>query len=317
MLPLRFEPERRQCGFGFAPQPLGERAGVLLARERRRLAGPKGRISRPTRASPNRRARARPRRTQAGKAGAASFIGPCSRMKRLTRPRAGRPVKRLVSRVALSLAWRSAARCSGVVNACGVNKYAVPICAARAPSAKGGGHAPSVGDPASRDDWNAHRVDDLRQQRDQARLVGDVLAQEHAAMAASLRPLRDHGVDAARFKPARLGDCRRGGIDLRSRSLHPREERRIRKAEMEAHDRGLRGLDDLRHCGVERRASGAASRSRRIEARLGVGAREALEPSRMLIRIGRGRLVAEEVDVERRRRAGANFCDLVAQDRGE
>jgi hypothetical protein len=26
---------------------------------------------------------------------------------------------------------------------------------------------------------------------------------------------------------------------------------------MEAHDRGLRGLDDLRHCGVERRASGA------------------------------------------------------------
>ncbi len=135
-------------------------------------------------------------------------------------------------------------------------------------------------------------------------------------MAAGLRPLRDHGVDAARFKPARLGDCRRRGINLGSRSLHPREERRIRKAEMEAHDRGLRGLDDLRHCGVERRASGAASRSRRIEARLGVSAREALEPPRMLIRIGPGRLMAEEVDVERRRRAGANFRDLFAQDRG-
>ena len=134
-------------------------------------------------------------------------------------------------------------------------------------------------------------------------------------MAAGLRPLRDDSVDAARLEPARLCDRRRGGIDLRARSLHPLGESRLRQAEMEAHDRRLRRLDDLRHRGVERRASRAASRSRLIEARLGVGAREAVQPSRLPIRIGRGRSVTEEVDVERRARPGADFRDLVAQGR--
>src|SRR5271170_7273338 len=43
-IPSGFEADRRQRGLGLAPQPLGERPGVLLARERRRLAGPKRRI---------------------------------------------------------------------------------------------------------------------------------------------------------------------------------------------------------------------------------------------------------------------------------
>src|SRR5271170_3954017 len=44
LLASGFEADRRQRRLGFAPQPLGERPGVLLARERRRLAGPKRRI---------------------------------------------------------------------------------------------------------------------------------------------------------------------------------------------------------------------------------------------------------------------------------
>ena len=50
---------------------------------------------------------------------------------------------------------------------------------------------------------------DLGHKRERARLRRDVVAQEYAAVAARLRPLRDDGVNAARFKPARFCHCRR------------------------------------------------------------------------------------------------------------
>ena len=65
-------------------------------------------------------------------------------------------------------------------------------------------HLPAVGDAAGRDDRHAHRVDDLRQEREQARLHADVDAGKRAAMAAGFGALRDDRVDAARFQRARL-----------------------------------------------------------------------------------------------------------------
>jgi len=54
-----------------------------------------------------------------GNAGAAALIGPSSRMTRFTMPRAGRPVKRLVTAVTRAASDFSACRCSGVVVASG------------------------------------------------------------------------------------------------------------------------------------------------------------------------------------------------------
>ena len=54
-----------------------------------------------------------------GKAGTASRSGPSSRIKRLTMPRAGRPVNRLVSAVWRAPSPCSAARCKALVVASG------------------------------------------------------------------------------------------------------------------------------------------------------------------------------------------------------
>src|SRR6266478_6431158 len=57
-----------------------------------------------------------------------------------------------------------------------------------------------------------------------------------AAMAAGLVALRDHGVDAARFKPARLGRGGRRTHHQEASRLEPLQELRLRQPEMEAHD---------------------------------------------------------------------------------
>jgi hypothetical protein len=58
-----------------------------------------------------------------------------SRIKRLTMPRAGRPVKSLVSAVCRLPSLASAARCTAPVSASGQRMNAVPTCTAEAPSA--------------------------------------------------------------------------------------------------------------------------------------------------------------------------------------
>ena len=57
-----------------------------------------------------------------GKAGAIELIGPNSFMRRLTIPRAGRPLKRLVSAVWRAASLFSAARCTGLVVASGQSR---------------------------------------------------------------------------------------------------------------------------------------------------------------------------------------------------
>ena len=54
-----------------------------------------------------------------GKAGTAALMGPSSRMRRFTMPRAGPPVKRFVTAVARPASLASAARCTALVVASG------------------------------------------------------------------------------------------------------------------------------------------------------------------------------------------------------
>ena len=62
---------------------------------------------------------------------------------------------------------------------------------------QGRGDAARVADPAGRDHRQADRVDDLRQQGDQAHLLVRRVAEEAAGMAARLPALGDDRVDAA------------------------------------------------------------------------------------------------------------------------
>ena len=124
-------------------------------------------------------------------------------------PRAGRPVKMLVSVVLLSLACFSAARCSAEVLASGVeHEGGADLHAGRAQRQRRHDAAP-VADAAGGDHRHLHRIDDLRHQRHRAGLPRDVVVQEHAAMAAGLVALGDHDVAAVPLQPARL--LRRGG----------------------------------------------------------------------------------------------------------
>ena len=86
----------------------------------------------------------------------------------------------------------------------------MPICTAAAPSMKAAAMPRASVTRAGGDHRHRHRIDDLRHQREGARLRGDVVAEKDAAMAARLIALRDDRIDAALLQPARFGDCRRG-----------------------------------------------------------------------------------------------------------
>ena len=134
------------------------------------------------------------------------MIGPISRITRLTMPRAGRPVIRLVSAVPSSRAPCSAARCGGgdlrlrtaQVGAADLHAGGAERECRRDPA--------RVADGAGRDHRHLHRIDHLRHQREGADLRRQIVGQEHAAMAARLAALRDDRIDAALLQPARLVD---------------------------------------------------------------------------------------------------------------
>ena len=143
-------------------------------------------------------------------------IGPSSCISRLTMPRAGRPVKRLVSAV-----WN---------DALALDRGAVQ-------RARRGFRAEQVrgADLHARRAERKRRGDTLARRRCRpprspgpsrharsaapapgADLRGQVVGQEHAAVTARLEALRDDRVDAVRFEPARLVDRRRGREHVRA-----------------------------------------------------------------------------------------------------
>ena len=139
-----------------------------------------------------------------GKAGASGDIGPTSRITRLTRPRAGRPVMTLVRTVESSLASASARTGGRADLEFRAAQIGTADLHAGGAQRKCGRNPSPVGDAAGRNHRHLHRVDDLRHQRERAGLFGDAVGQEHAAMAASFGALRDDDVGALPLEPERF-----------------------------------------------------------------------------------------------------------------
>ena len=103
--------------------------------------------------------------TAVGNAGARSLIGPSSRISRLTMPRAGRPVNRLVSAVSRAAVALQRGAVHGAGRRLGAQQERRAELRRAGAQAQRRGHALRVGDAAGRDDRHAHRLEDRRQQR--------------------------------------------------------------------------------------------------------------------------------------------------------
>ena len=111
----------------------------------------------------------------------------------------------------------------------------------------------------------------------------------------------------------RLGDGGRRGDDLCAGGADPGEEPGLGKPEVEADHLGAELLDQGAEGVVEGGALAGRRRHLRVEAELAVVGREPLLPGRRARGVGRGRTVAEEVDVDRLRRALADDAELAAE----
>ena len=120
-------------------------------------------------------------------------------MKRLTMPRAWRPVKApALRRVGASDARERRPVRRGDVPASGQRMKAVPSCAACAPAAQDRRQRAARGDRARGDERQVDvRADEL-QQRQQAVLAGALGVDERGAVPARLDALHDQGVGAGR-----------------------------------------------------------------------------------------------------------------------
>ena len=165
------------------------------------------------------------------------------------------------------------------------------------PEREGSHDAARIGDAARGDHRHLHRIDDLRNEGERTGLGGCVVAQEDAAMAAGLVALRDHGVDAARFEPARLGRGGRRTHHQEASRLEPLQQPRLRQPEMEAHDVGLRLLDDIAHDGIERGAIARGDRRGGIDREFAVIRRQSFPPARLAGVVEHRRRVAEEIEI--------------------
>jgi hypothetical protein len=145
-------------------------------------------------------------------------------MKRLTIPRAWRPLKARVSAVGpdFASAWRCGTDLSG-----------------RRP---GGEHARdgcAVGDPAGGDEWqlSAHARFRESQQGEQTQRLADRWIREAAAVPAGLEPLEDQGVRARGGRLLGLVGARDRNPDVRSSGLDPLDDGGLGEAERERHNR--------------------------------------------------------------------------------
>ena len=82
---------------------------------------------------------------------------------------------------------------------------------------------------------------------------------------------------------------------------------------METDDLGLQLLDHFAECSIKRRAVRNVDRRRRIEPQFPVVGREPLPPYRFPPGIGVHRVVAEEIQIDRRGHPLADDLDLLAR----
>ncbi len=172
-------------------------------------------------------------------------------------------------------------------------------------------HPARIRDAARGDHGHLHSGDDLRHERERADLRRQVLAEEHAAVAARFDALRDDRRDAVGLEPPRFVDCRGRSDHERAPRTYAPQELGGGKPEMEAHDLGTVRLERIGAVAAERCASRSRSDARRIDPEFTVVRFELAAPSRLPRRVGRRLGMAEEVHVDRTARARANEVELL------
>ena len=97
-------------------------------------------------------------------------------------------------------------------------------------------HLAAVGNATGRNDRHLHRVDDLRQESEEARLHAHVNAGKGSAVPAGLGSLSNDRVHPALLQDARFGDGGCTTDDEDASALDGFHHLRPRQSEMEAHD---------------------------------------------------------------------------------
>ncbi len=123
------------------------------------------------------------------------------------------------------------------------------------------GNSCRISDPTSGDHRNAHRLDDLRHQRERPELRRQVVRQEMTAMAAGFEALRDDRVHATRLEPSRFINGRRRRQHLRTPPTHALEQLGLRQSEMKTDDRGLELAQRINEV-IRKRSSARTCRAR-------------------------------------------------------
>ena len=281
----------------------GEGTGHL---RRRRLRGSRSR-SGPTRAARSRRCRA-PRRRRAAarsprwraetRARAASAT---SRIRRLTMPRAGRPVMSRVSAVCRAASLISAGDGSRWWSLRAAQVRRTDLDHRRA-EAQRGLDAGAVGDAAGGDHRDAQRADELRQRARRCRTAGSGRrdrkwprwppASSPCAITASTPRCSSQSASSTVVALERMRAPLARTRSSSGSSGSP-------KWKLTTGGRSSSISSAAR--GVERKAAGTGGHRVDVEAELAVVRRERLAPRRVARRVGDGRAVAEEVEVERHR----------------
>jgi hypothetical protein len=236
-----------------------------------------------------------------GNGGAAALIGPSSLMRRFTIPRAGPPVKRLVSAVTRAASLFSAARLDGTGGGFRAQQIGRSDLHARRAERHGCRHALRVRNAARSDNRDFHRAHDLRHQRESARLGAEILRQKDTAMAARFQSLRDDCVDSMRLQPARLVNGCRRRQDFRTAAAHSRQQIGRGQTEVKTHNRGPDFAQHNGSLGAEGRPPGTRRNGACVDSVLLEVGRKRGPPCGFALPVELGLHMAKEIHVERLR----------------
>lgn len=158
-------------------------------------------------------------------------------------------------------------------------------------------NATGVCDTACGNDGNRHGVDHLRDEREGAGLRGNVIGEEHAAVATRLAALRDDRVAATFGEPLGFARGSRRGNNFATRGFDAFQEPVLRQSKMKADHLGFEFLDDRTRVIIERGAT-ATGNPIRVKAKLGIIGAKSGAPARLAIRIRFRHFVSEKVQIK-------------------
>ena len=194
-------------------------------------------------------------------------------MIRLRRPRAGRPVKTLVSTVSSNVPREGA-----TVHGGGERLWAQQVGGAdlhrRRAEHECSGDAATIGDAAGGDHRHRDGVDHTRHQRHGPGLGGHVGGEEHPAMPAGLGSLGDDDIASVALEPDRFGHGRRRRHHGGTRGADSIHEFGRRQTEVEADHFRTTPFDELAGVVVEGDSRRTCGRACAVDTELVVEARE-------------------------------------------